>query len=76
MPPDSNAEEGALDCLSDFDREYRHAAKAASLKTIAMDTSGPFRTLHLEDGWYVVGEGQFVPVDGREEATALVEEFA
>jgi hypothetical protein len=29
---------------------------------VEIDTSGPLRKLHLEDGWYVVGEGLLLPV--------------
>jgi hypothetical protein len=35
---------------------------------VNIDTSGPLRPLHLHDGWYVVGEGYFIPVKDRREA--------
>ena len=56
--------------------ELRHDVESACSRTNAIDTSGPLEMLHLEDGWVVVGEGQFVPVDGPEEAAALIQEFA
>jgi len=35
---------------------------------ITLETSGPFRKLHLEDGWYVVGAGFCIPTASEEEA--------
>jgi hypothetical protein len=40
-----------------------------------MDTAGPLRMLCLQDAWYIIGEGQLVPVDGPEEAEALIDEL-
>jgi hypothetical protein len=31
--------------------------------------------LCLHDAWYIIGEGQLVPVDGPEEAEALIDEL-
>jgi hypothetical protein len=35
---------------------------------VSIDTSGPLRILLLEDGVYVVGQGNLIPVDSQEEA--------
>lgn len=35
---------------------------------VNVDTSGPFRKIKLEDGWYVVGEGNLISVKSEEEA--------
>jgi hypothetical protein len=32
---------------------------------ISIETSGHLRILHLKDGYYVVGEGNLIPVDDR-----------
>jgi hypothetical protein len=42
---------------------------------VPMDTAGPLRMLCLQDAWYIIGEGQLVPVDGPEEAEALIDEL-
>ena len=38
---------------------------------VSIDTSGPYRTLELYDGWYVVGNGTLSPC--RDEAAAKAE---
>lgn len=35
---------------------------------VTVDTSGPYRTLKLADGWYVVGDGRLIPVDNEQKA--------
>jgi hypothetical protein len=35
---------------------------------VNIDTSGPLRTVELEDGWYVVGEGMSIPCRDRMDA--------
>jgi hypothetical protein len=35
---------------------------------VSIDTSGPLRILLLEDGAYVVGQGNLIPVNSQEEA--------
>ncbi len=35
---------------------------------VGVDTSGELRTLHLHDGWYVVGKGLLIPMGSCEEA--------
>ena len=39
---------------------------------VTIDTAGPLRKLHLEDGWYVVGNGFSVPVDSEDEAEKTI----
>lgn len=34
---------------------------------VKINTSGPYRTLHLKDGWYIVGQGQLIPMADAEE---------
>lgn len=34
---------------------------------VEIDTSGSFRKLHLTDGWYIVGNGQLIPVSNEAE---------
>lgn len=41
---------------------------------IEVDTSGDWRTLHLKDGWYVVGHGCLIPVENEEMADDMVSE--
>jgi hypothetical protein len=38
-------------------------------------TSGPYRTLHLYDGWYVVGHGDLHPCESKTEADDLSNEL-
>jgi hypothetical protein len=40
---------------------------------INIDTSGPLRTLHLHDGWYVVGKGMLIPVGSEQKAMDQIE---
>lgn len=40
---------------------------------ISLDTSGPLRILLLEDGLYVIGRGNLIPVGSHEEALAVIE---
>ena len=39
---------------------------------ITIETSGPLRKLHLEDGWYVVGNGFCIPVASEGEADETI----
>ncbi len=39
---------------------------------ITIDTGGPLRKLHLEDGWYVVDEGFLIPVASEGEADETI----
>ena len=39
---------------------------------VNIDTSGPFRKIKLEDGWYVVGGGKLIPCKNEEEADTEV----
>ena len=39
---------------------------------IIIDTAGPLRKLHLEDGWYVVGNGFCIPVASEREADKTI----
>lgn len=42
---------------------------------IIIDTTGPLRKLHLEDGWYVVGNGFCIPVADEGEADKTIVEM-
>lgn len=42
---------------------------------VSIDTSGKLRILRLRDGYYVVGEGNCIPVLDREEAYQVIEEM-
>ncbi len=42
---------------------------------INVNTEGELRTLHVEDGWYVVGEGMLIPCADKDEAEAMLEEM-
>ena len=42
---------------------------------VTIDTDGPYRKLHLKDGWYVVGNGLLSPVLDEEEADAELKEI-
>ena len=39
------------------------------------DTGGELRVVHRSDGWYVVGQGILVAVDGREDGERLIEKL-
>ena len=39
------------------------------------NTSGPLRAEQRSDGWYVVGEGMLIPVEGLKEAYDLILEM-
>lgn len=41
---------------------------------IEVDTSGPLRTLHLIDGWYVTGEGLLIPCKDEQEAVEFIKQ--
>lgn len=43
---------------------------------ITIETSGPLRKLHLEDGWYMVGNGFLIPVSSEIEAQKAIIEMA
>ena len=43
---------------------------------VTIETGGPLRTLHLEDGWYVVGNGFCIPVASEGEADETVLKMA
>ena len=38
-------------------------------------TSGELRVIRRKDGWYVVGRGMLLAVDGREDGERLIEEL-
>ena len=40
-----------------------------------VDTSGPLRVMHLDDGWYAVGKGMLIQCRDRAEAEAIVEDM-
>ncbi len=42
---------------------------------VIIDTAGPLRKLHLEDGWYVVGNGFCIPVASEREADETIVEM-
>jgi hypothetical protein len=42
---------------------------------VVVETGGPLRKLHLEDGWYVVGEGFLIPVASEDEAERRIVEM-
>ena len=42
---------------------------------LEFDTSGELRVVRRKDGWYVVGRGMLVAVDGREDGERLIEEL-
>lgn len=42
---------------------------------VIMETAGPLRKLHLEDGWYVVGKGFCIPVASEGEADKTIVEM-
>jgi len=35
---------------------------------VTIDTNGELRTLRLDDGWYVIGDGMLLPCSDREDA--------
>ena len=42
---------------------------------VEIDMEGPLRLLKLEDGYYVVGEGMCIPVEGVQEGINLIKEL-
>ena len=38
---------------------------------VSIDTSGAYRAIHLDDGWYVAGQGCLFPCDDKEDAESL-----
>ena len=42
---------------------------------ITIETSGPLKKLHLEDGWYVVGNGFCIPTASEDEADKTIVEM-
>jgi hypothetical protein len=42
---------------------------------VSIDTSGPLRILLLEDGFYVVGRGNLIPVSSQQEAEETIEKM-
>jgi len=42
---------------------------------VTIETSGPLRKLHLEDGWYVVGDGFCIPVASERESDKTIVEM-
>ena len=38
----------------------------------SFDTSGPIRKVERHDGWYVIGEGQLIPVRDEKEAEEVI----
>lgn len=43
---------------------------------VTINTGGPLRKLHLEDGWYVIGNGFCIPVASEDEADKTILEMA
>ena len=43
---------------------------------VSVDTSGPYRVIHLDDGWYVTGNGCLFPCDDKQDAEALRDRLA
>jgi hypothetical protein len=39
---------------------------------VVIDTGGPLRKIHLEDGWYVTGAGFCIPVGTEQEADETI----
>jgi hypothetical protein len=39
---------------------------------VSIETAGPLRILHLRDGYYVVGDGNLIPVDDRGEGVQII----
>jgi hypothetical protein len=40
---------------------------------VEIEVDGPLRTLHLDDGWYVTGEGILFAMDSEAKALAYIE---
>ena len=36
------------------------------------NTSGPLRTEHRSDGWYVIGNGMLIPVNSEKDGIELI----
>lgn len=43
---------------------------------VSINTGGRLRVLHLDDGWYVVGNGMLLPMDDEREAQDYVKEHS
>ena len=39
---------------------------------MSFNTSGPLRLARRSDGWYVIGEGMLIPVEGSEEGLTMI----
>ena len=39
---------------------------------MSFNTSGPLRLARRSDGWYVIGEGMLIPVEGSEEGMEMI----
>lgn len=58
-----------------FNLAYLRERREMKLKFtdgVEIDTGGPLRKLHLEDGWYVVGNGFCIPVASESEADETI----
>jgi hypothetical protein len=42
---------------------------------VQIDTSGPIRSLHLADGWYVVGNGFLIPVKDEVDTELVIKKL-
>jgi hypothetical protein len=42
---------------------------------VVIQTHGPLRVVHLEDGFYVVGEGFCIPVKSYHEGEEMIEKM-
>lgn len=42
---------------------------------VNIETSGKLRTLKLDDGWYVTGQGLLIPCGSHEEAKKKLDEL-
>ena len=43
---------------------------------VTIDTSGPYRVIHLSDGWGVVGHGMWCPVSSSREGMELIKQLS
>lgn len=43
---------------------------------MTFDTSGPLRTTHRFDGWYVIGNGTLIPVKDEDEGKKYIESIS
>jgi hypothetical protein len=39
---------------------------------VSIEIAGPLRIIHLEDGYYVVGEGNLIPVEDRDDGVKIL----